>query len=65
MSVACPECENPLELRDDELETGETVLCEECGTEFEVISTDPVELSAIDETGYDDEDLSALPLEDD
>lgn len=65
MAVACPECDTPFDLEDDELERGETVLCEECGTEFEVVSTDPVELSAIDEAGYDDEDLSSLTVEDD
>lgn len=50
----CPECENTLTFAEDEVEEGEVVLCEECGAEFEVVSTDPVELSKVEETGYDE-----------
>ncbi|MDE1176902.1 MAG: hypothetical protein PW789_09885 [Edaphobacter sp.] len=59
MAVVCPECDNPLDLNDD-VDTGETVQCEECGTELEVVAVDPIELSAVDEAGYDDEDLTPL-----
>ena len=40
--------------------TGETVQCEECGTELEVVSVDPIELAPVEEAGYDDEDLSHI-----
>jgi alpha-aminoadipate/glutamate carrier protein LysW len=50
----CPECENPLTFAEDEVEEGEVVLCEECGAEYEVVNTDPVELSKVEETGYDE-----------
>jgi alpha-aminoadipate carrier protein LysW len=40
----------------DEVEEGETVQCDECGTELEVVSVDPLELAPVDVTGYDDED---------
>lgn len=51
----CPECENELDLDVDEMEEGDSVSCEECGTEFEVVGVDPLELTRVDED-YDDED---------
>jgi alpha-aminoadipate carrier protein LysW len=56
MSVVCPECDNPLDIDVDDLEEGEIVQCEECGTDLEVVSSDPLELAPVDEEGYDDED---------
>ncbi|HET9101012.1 MAG TPA: hypothetical protein VMF56_03720 [Acidobacteriaceae bacterium] len=50
----CPECENTLTFAEDEVEEGEVVLCEECGAEYEVVNTDPVELSKVEESGYDE-----------
>ena len=50
----CPECENTLTFPEDEVEEGEVVLCEECGAEYEVVNTDPVELSKVEESGYDE-----------
>jgi alpha-aminoadipate carrier protein LysW len=64
MATQCPECDNPLDL-DDELDEGETIQCDECGMELEVVSTDPLQLAPIEEAGYDDEDISHLPSEDD
>jgi alpha-aminoadipate carrier protein LysW len=64
MATFCPECDNPIDL-DDELDAGETIQCEECGMELEVVSTDPLELAPLEEAGYDDEDISHLPGEDD
>lgn len=56
MSVVCPECDSPLDIDLDEVEEGEVVQCEECGTALEVVSSDPLELAPVDEEGYDDED---------
>ncbi len=56
MAVVCPECDNPLNIDVDEVEEGETVECDECGTELEVVSVDPLELAAVDAEGYDDEE---------
>lgn len=65
MAVVCPECDNPIIIDIDEVEEGETVLCEECGMELEVVSTDPLELAPVDEAGYDDEeDAHAVDEED-
>lgn len=57
----CPECENTLTFAEDEVEEGEVVLCEECGAEYEVVNTDPVELSKVEESGYDE---SAIVIHD-
>lgn len=52
----CPECENALDVDVDDIEEGDVIACDECGTEFEVVATDPLELSQVDEEGYEDED---------
>ncbi|MCL2660986.1 MAG: hypothetical protein FWD64_10800 [Acidobacteriaceae bacterium] len=56
MAAICPECEYPIMADLDEIEEGETLQCEECGVELEVVSVDPFEVSVVDEAGYDDED---------
>jgi alpha-aminoadipate carrier protein LysW len=56
MSVVCPECDNPLDIDVDDVEEGDVVQCSECGTDLEVVSSDPLELAAVDAEGYDDED---------
>ncbi len=55
MPVVCPECDNPLNIDPDEVEEGETVQCEECGTDLEIISNDPLEIAPVEESGYHDE----------
>lgn len=55
--VLCPECENDLDLDQDELEEGDVVSCAECGTDFEVVTTEPLELAIVsDEEDEDDEE---------
>jgi alpha-aminoadipate carrier protein LysW len=51
----CPECESALDFEADEVEEGDVVVCDECGTEFEVVTTDPLEITKVEE-GYEDED---------
>jgi alpha-aminoadipate/glutamate carrier protein LysW len=60
MSVLCPECDTPLDLDPDDVDEGETVECQECGTELEVVSTDPLEIAPVEEAGYDDEDEDSV-----
>ncbi len=62
MSVVCPECDNPLDIDVDDVEEGEIIQCDECGTDLEVVSSDPLELAPVDEEGYDDEE-DALPVD--
>jgi alpha-aminoadipate carrier protein LysW len=51
---SCPECENNLDVEVDELEEGDVVACEECGSEYEVVGVDPLELTKVDEE-YEEE----------
>ena len=50
----CPECESLLDIEADEVEEGDVVVCDECGTEFEVITTEPLEFIKVEDE-YDDE----------
>ena len=59
---SCPECENDLDVEVEELEEGDVVACEECGSEYEVVGVDPLELTRVDE--YYDEDEDELLEED-
>ena len=52
---ACPECESVLVVDTDDVEEGDVISCEECGSEFEVVATEPLQLSQV-EDGYDDVD---------
>ena len=51
----CPECESDLDIEEDDVTEGDVVECPECGTEFEVITTGPLELVKVGEE--DDDDL--------
>lgn len=53
---SCPECENELDVEVDELEEGDVVACEECGSEYEVVGVEPLELSRVDEDLDEDDD---------
>jgi alpha-aminoadipate carrier protein LysW len=64
MAVVCPECDNPITVDADEVEEGETVVCDECGLELEVVSVDPLEVAPVDVIGYDDEDDTPVVDED-
>jgi alpha-aminoadipate/glutamate carrier protein LysW len=53
---SCPECDNVLDIEMDEVEEGDVVACEECGTEYEVVGVEPLELARLeDELEEDDE----------
>jgi alpha-aminoadipate/glutamate carrier protein LysW len=54
----CSECESLLDIDVDEVDEGDVVTCDECGVEFEVVATEPLELSKIDNEGYELEDVS-------
>ena len=53
----CPECENELDIELDEVEEGDVVACEECGSEFEIVGVDPLELARMEEELDEDEEL--------
>ena len=49
--VLCPGCENDLDLDEDEVEEGDVDSCVECGSDFEVVTADPIELHIIVKEG--------------
>ena len=52
----CPECEAEVHV-DTDVDKGETVDCEECGLQLEIVGLDPVELDIVEEEDDDiDED---------
>ena len=53
--TSCPECENNLDIDVEEVEEGDVVACDECGTEYEVVGVEPLELSKV-EDGIDEDD---------
>ena len=53
----CAECENELDIEMDEVEEGDVVICDECGTEYEIVGVDPLELTRVDEDLDDEEDV--------
>lgn len=55
---SCPECENNLDIEMDEVEEGDVVACDECGSEFEVVGLEPLELARV-EDDLDDDDEAA------
>ncbi len=61
--ASCPECENPLDLDVDEVEEGDVVACDECGTEFEVVGTEPLELAKVGDDDLDEDDDELLEEE--
>jgi len=52
----CPECENNLDIEEDEVEEGDVVACDECGTEYEVVGVEPLELSRVGDELDEEED---------
>ena len=54
--ASCPECESDLDIELDEVEEGDIVACDECGTEFEVVGTETIELAHVDGDELDEED---------
>jgi alpha-aminoadipate carrier protein LysW len=54
---SCPECENSLDVEMDEVEEGDIVVCDECGTEYEVVGVEPLEMVRVGDGLDDDEAL--------
>lgn len=54
---SCPECDTELDIEVDEIEEGDVIACEECGSEYEVVGVEPLELARIEEGIEEEEDL--------
>jgi alpha-aminoadipate carrier protein LysW len=53
--IYCPECETNLDIDDDSVDEGEIVTCPECGSDYEVVTINPIELKEV-EAGYEEEE---------
>jgi len=53
---SCPECETALNIDVEEVEEGDVIACDECGTEYEVVGVEPLELARVEEEGIEEED---------
>jgi len=62
--TSCPECENALDIELDEVEEGDVVACDECGTEYEIVGVEPLELARVDGDLDEDEPLDEEEEED-
>jgi alpha-aminoadipate carrier protein LysW len=47
--MVCQECEANLDIEAGDVDEGEIVSCPECGTEYEVVTSNPLELNKIEE----------------
>jgi len=53
--VNCPSCDAVIDVDQEDLDEGEVLTCDECGSTLNVISLDPLELE-VEGDGDEDED---------
>lgn len=63
--VNCPLCDAVIDVDEDELDEGDSLICEECGANLNVGGTNPLELTPEADTDDDEEDLDEDFDEDD
>lgn len=51
----CPECEADVYVETD-ADKGDTLACDECGTDLEVVGLDPIELDIVEDDEEDQEE---------
>jgi alpha-aminoadipate/glutamate carrier protein LysW len=55
--VTCPVCEGTIDVDEEDVDEGDTISCDECGSDLKVVSTEPLEVeSAEDEEEEEEED---------
>ena len=54
--ILCPECESSIDVDQEEMDEGEIVSCPECGTDFEVVTTEPFELVRVEDEEEDEDE---------
>lgn len=55
--VNCPLCDAVIDVDEEELDEGDSLICEECGANLAVSGVSPLELASEKEEDDDDEDL--------
>jgi len=54
--VNCPLCDAAIDVDEEELDEGDVLICEECGTNLTVSSVSPLELVSEEEEAVDEDD---------
>ena len=54
--VNCPECDSVLDVEEEDLDEGDQLTCEECGSTLTVTSTSPLEIESADEDDEEEEE---------
>ncbi len=63
--VNCPLCDAAIDVEEDELDEGDPLICEECGSNLIVSGTNPLELNPeVDSADDDEEELDEDDFED-
>ncbi len=62
--VTCPECDSEIDVDEYEVDKGEVLTCDNCGSNLEVISTSPLELELAPEEDEDEDEDEDLDDED-
>jgi len=55
--VNCPLCDAVIDVDEEELDEGDSLICEECGANLAVSGVSPLELASEKEDEDDDDDL--------
>jgi|ERR1035438_3759884 alpha-aminoadipate carrier protein LysW len=55
--VNCPLCDAVIDVDEEELDEGDSLICEECGANLAVSGVSPLELASEKEEEEDDDDL--------
>ena len=62
--MLCTECEADLDVESDDVDEGEIVSCPECGSDYEVVTSNPLELKRVEEEEDEEDDLEEEENED-
>ncbi len=54
--VVCPECESNIDIDEEDVDEGDIISCDECGREFEVVTTNPLELAPVADEEEEEEE---------
>lgn len=54
--IHCPLCNAEIDVEEEELDEGDSLICEECGANLDVSSVSPLELTPDTDDDDDDED---------
>ena len=54
--INCPLCATAIDVDEEELDEGDSLICEDCGANLNVSSVSPLELTPEADDGDDDED---------